>query len=144
MTNAPSDWLESLSTEIAECLIPAAPPTPLAAHVQPGETAAGEPAAEISLFYGAIEIVGGPRCGERTDIPFWLDLLKLTQTFDRIDEFSWQTATLGPDDDLGPHVAIEGSYEGRPVRVRILATAPERFPAIRTVAARRTAPADRT
>jgi hypothetical protein len=143
MTQAPSDWLDTLATQIAECLVPASPPTPLAAHVQSGLTAAGEPTQEVSLFYGAIEVVGGPHCGERADVPFWIDLLGLARVFDRIGEFSWQTAALGADDDLGPHVAIEGAYDGLPVRVRVLATAPSRFPATRTAAARQAAPADR-
>jgi hypothetical protein len=142
MSDPPSDWLATLSAAVAECLIPASEPAPLAAHVQTSRDE-GEPVREVSLFYGATEIVGGARCGARCEPPFWIDLLGLAEAFDRIDSFSWQSAGLGPDDDLGPHVAVEGVYAGRPVRVRVLAVSPRQLPAARTLAACGAVRADR-
>lgn len=126
------EWVSALAAAIAEHLVAASIPAPMGAHVQKGTEATDPDIWEVSLFYGKTEIVGGPRDGRRTDTPFWLDLAGLGKVFDRVEGFSWQAAPLGPNDDLGPHVAIDGTYEGNRVRVRMLATAPERFPPARS------------
>jgi hypothetical protein len=127
----PPDWLSALTSAIAECLVAASIPAPMGAHVQRAADADPE-VWEVSIFYGKTEIVAGPQDGKRTDTPFWLDLSAVRQVFDRVTGFHWQAAPLGPQDDLGPHVAIDGEYLGHPVRVRVLAAAPDRFPAARS------------
>jgi len=142
MNHADPDWLNSLAETVAECLV-AVTPSSLAAHVQEGADDSGEPMDEVSFFYGATETIGGPKDGKRTHSPFWLDLAPLVAAFDSVDEFTWQAASMGPDDDFGPHVAIEGAFHGRPVRVRVLATSPKQFPAARTAENRRNTVATR-
>lgn len=137
MTSMPSDWLNALSNAVSECLLPAAAPSPIGAHVQTATDDAGRELSEVSLFYGATEVVGGSNDGQRSETPFWLDLAGLRAVFDRVDEFTWQASPLGPEDDLGPHIAIEGEFEGRPVRLRMLSRSPAQFPAARTADARR-------
>jgi hypothetical protein len=129
---SPPEWVSTLAAAIAEYLVAASIPAPMGAHVQKASDEAGGDVWEVSLFYGKTEIVGGPRDGKKTDTPFWLDLAGLSATFDRVDGLSWQAAPLGPNDDLGPHVAIEGEYLGNRVRVRILAAAPSQFPPARS------------
>lgn len=127
------DWITALAAALAEHFVAAAVPSPMGAHVQRSTDAdAPDGVWEVSLFYGKTEIVGGPQDGQRTDTPFWLDLNGVRGVFDRISGFHWQAAPLGPRDDLGPHVAIEGDYRGNPVRVRILAAAPTQFPSARS------------
>lgn len=118
------EWVNALTDAVTPHLIAAGPPSPVGAHLQEG---GGTEPCEVSLFYGGTEILGGARDGERTDLPFWLDLAGLTREFDRVERLSWQAVRLGPNDDLGPHVAIEGTFEGRPVRVRVLAASPAAF-----------------
>ncbi|HEX6984524.1 MAG TPA: hypothetical protein VF170_04070 [Planctomycetaceae bacterium] len=131
--DVPPDWLTALAGALAEHFVAAAVPSPMGAHVQRA-TDADAPAGvwEVSLFYGKTEVVGGSQDGRRVDTPFWLDLSGLREVFTRVDGFYWQAAPLGADDDLGPHVAIEGDYLGNAVRVRILAAAPPQFPSARS------------
>ena len=112
---------------LAQRLIAVGLAAPIGVHVQTGD----DELLELSLFYGRTEIVGGPHDGRTTSVPFWLDLHGLDGIFDLITEFAWQAAPLGDDDDLGPHIALEGVYDGHPVRIRLLAAAPARFPAAR-------------
>lgn len=127
---SPPEWITALASAITEHLVAASIPAPMGAHVQKADGDAD--AWEVSLFYGKTEIVGGPKDGKQTDTPFWLDLAGLGRVFDRVDGLTWQAAPLGPDDELGPHVAIEGEYLGNRVTVRILATAPQQFPPARS------------
>jgi hypothetical protein len=133
---APLDWLEPLSDVVASRLVAGPEDAPLGAHLQASPDEHGETVWELSLFFGATEVVGGPRDGERTRAAFWFDLAGLTEAFDRVDSFAWQAARLGADDDLGPHVAIEGVFRGRRVCVRMLAEEPSGLPPARSVEAR--------
>lgn len=129
---SPPEWVSALAAAIAEHLVAASIPAPMGAHVQKESNESAPDVWEVSLFYGKTEILGGPKDGKRTDTPFWLDLSGLSKVFDRVDGLAWQAAALGPEDDLGPHVAIEGEYLGHRVRVRILAAAPTQFPPARS------------
>ena len=144
MMTATPDWVSSLTEEIARHLVAAAVPAPIGVHVQRSDTPAStgprpstkrraprEPVWEVSLFYGKTEVLGGAGDGKRTDTAFWLDLAAVTAAFTSVEGFFWQAAPLGPEDDLGPHVAVEGVYDGHRVRLRVLAAAPERFPSAR-------------
>ncbi len=138
MTAAP-DWASSLTDQIARHLVAVAIPAPIGVHVQRSEPpgcgdplAADEPEWDVSLFYGKTEVLGGPGDGKRTDTAFWLDLAAVCGAFSSVEGVVWQASPLGPDDDFGPHVAIDGVYDGRRVRLRVLAAAPERFPSART------------
>ena len=142
MNHADPDWLSTLAAAVAECLVEAAS-LPLAAHVQAGVDGLGEPLDEVSFFFGATETVGGAKDGKRTHVPFWVDLAPLVTAFESVEEFSWQATSMGPDDDFGPHIAVEGLFAGRPVRVRVLASSPKQFPAARTAESRRNTVANR-
>jgi hypothetical protein len=132
--DAAPDWLPTLTEALAPHLVAAALPAPMGAHVHRagGEEQHPDGVWEVSLFYGRTEIVAGPQDGRRTDTAFWLNLAGLAELFDRVDAFYWQASPMGPGDDLGPHVAIEGEFLGNSVRVRILAAAPPQFPAARS------------
>lgn len=82
---------------------------------------------EVTIFVGGTEIVGGELDGQIRFSKFHLDLRELFDLFDFVDEFHWQAARMGPDDDLGPHVSVEGAVEGRSVWLRVLAYPPARF-----------------
>ena len=87
---------------------------------------------EVSLFASRTEIIGGPFDGRERSSSFQVDLKGVAAIFDAVLQFHWQTHSLGGEDDLGPHIAVEGTYEGRSVWVRVLSESPERFDAGRS------------
>ncbi len=82
---------------------------------------------EVTIFVAATEVLGGPLDGQKSWSPFSLDLQSLQQAFATIESFHWQSLQLGPDDDLGPHVSIEGTFGGHRVWLRVAAKASNRF-----------------
>lgn len=84
---------------------------------------------EITLFASQTEIVGGPKDGGMRPSRFHVELIGLAAIFDEVESAYWQAQQLGENDDLGPHVGVEGVYAGHRVWLRIPAVAPSRFPA---------------
>lgn len=80
---------------------------------------------EITLFAGSVETLGGVYDGAFVPCRFQFDMLGLAEIFENVTSFHWQPLTMAADDELGPHVAIEGRFNGHKVWVRILANAPE-------------------
>lgn len=70
-----------------------------------------------------MELVGGAEDGEIVAPGFSLDLEELRTEFDQITGCCWQS--LGYPRGEGPHVSIEGLYQGHEVLVQVLAYAPE-------------------
>ena len=69
-----------------------------------------------------MELVGGAHDGEVVAPDFTLDLEQLRSAFETIAAFGWNALGLyGP---AGPHVHVEGIYQGREVYLQILAHAP--------------------
>jgi hypothetical protein len=77
----------------------------------------------VEIYPKSVEVVGGADDGEVVAPAFSLDLEGLWSVFERVDAFSWQS--LGYPLGEGPHVSIEGVYQGHEVYVQILAYAPE-------------------
>ena len=82
---------------------------------------------EVSLFAANTETIGGERDGCVSYSRFGLDLKELMTAFDEIATCSWQALSLGSDDEVGPHVSLEGTFEGHNVWLRVLAQPPARF-----------------
>ena len=78
---------------------------------------------ELVIYPKPVELVGGAEDGEIVAPGFSLDLEGLRSLFERVDDFSWQA--LGFPQSEGPHVSIEGVYDGREVYMQILAYAPD-------------------
>lgn len=87
---------------------------------------------ELTLFASATETVGGQYDGRRTTSRFVLNLENILDNFDTVNKFHWQAHALGPLDDLGPHLSIEGTVDGHSVWLRVLASPPEEVDAGRT------------
>ncbi len=121
MSSAPR-WLATLAQRLANEIVPIGAEPEFGCHY-----CFAEGQWEVTLFVGPVEIVGGPRDGERIDTPFFLSLLNVPSLFDDVREMAWQGTSLGEQDDVGPHIAIEAVYEGHPVWVRIAASAPAPF-----------------
>ena len=76
---------------------------------------------DVLIFPTPVELLGGAHDGAVVAPGFSLDLEGLRSEFDEVTAFSWQA--LGFSD--GPHVAIEGVYQGHEVYVEILAYPPD-------------------
>ena len=77
----------------------------------------------VLVYLSPVELIGGAHDGEIVAPGFYLDLEGLRSLFDRVDDFSWQAFGLTLDD--GPHVSIDGIYQGHEVFLQVQAYAPE-------------------
>ena len=88
---------------------------------------------EITLFVSSTEVYGGALDGSCSVSPFMLDLRVLMDLFDSIESCYWQAQTMADDDQLGPHVGLEGLFEGHSIWLRITAEPPSQFESGRRV-----------
>ena len=80
---------------------------------------------EIAVYSTPGEIVGGAQDGAVIVPGFSLDMQGLISAFEKVAVFHWRSQSFGPHDNLGPHVSIEGVYQGHEVWLQVLAEAPE-------------------
>lgn len=119
----PPEWIASLADQVSAQIIAVDFLSPVGCHFHQAEDAW-----EISLFASQTEILGGPQDGSRRPSRFHLDLKPLLEIFESVDAVYWQAHGLGRADELGPHVGVEGRYQGHQVWLRVLAHAPRQFP----------------
>ncbi len=122
MPVSPPGWLKELADATALLMMPADVIAPIGCHY-----CCVDDVWEITLFASSTQIVGGGRDGEVRRSRFTFDIQALTVNFAHVSQVSWQAHALGPDDELGPHVAIEGKFGDQEVRLRVLAFPPKRF-----------------
>lgn len=122
----PPEWIDALANAAAKAVEPlnSKPLAPLACHYTKFESVW-----EITLFMEATEVVGGPEDGSVKQLPIGVRICEVLDLFQSISSCNWLAHSSGADDDLGPHLSIDGSYKGRRVWLRILSQAPRRFPA---------------
>lgn len=123
MTSPPS-WLSRLSQQIAAEIAPVDLMSPIGCHYF------HEPLAdewEITLFASSTEIVGGEFDGLSHASKFTVNIADVVKCFDTARRVHWQNLPIADDDELGPHLSVEGEFEGHDVWLRILATAPPQF-----------------
>ncbi len=127
---SPPVWIAKLANELSLHLCAVDLLSPLGCHFYHNKALDQW---EVTLFASRTHIVGGPLDGREKSSSFHVDLQGVHETFDEVLNFHWQPQSLGGEDDLGPHVAVEGTFDGRSVWVRILAESPERYEAGRHV-----------
>ena len=116
--NLPVVWIHGLVEAVAECMEADSPMGPLGYRY--GEE---DGLWQIDLYPTPVELVGGADDGEVVAPGFSLDIEQLRGLFDRIDALAWQS--LGFPSGEGPHVAVEGVYQGHEIFVQVLAYAPD-------------------
>ncbi len=126
MSPPPPSWLARLADNVASQFYAADILAPLGCHYYHNKALDQY---EVTLFASRTEIVGGKFDGVQTESRFNLDLKGLMNLFRDVITCHWQPQLLGPDDELGPHISIEGTYENRSVWLRVLAKPPERYSA---------------
>ena len=82
---------------------------------------------EVTLFVSSTEVYGGALDGQSTVSRFMIELRELMEAFDVIESFYWQAQKMADDDQLGPHVGVEGIVGGHSVWLRITAEPPDQF-----------------
>lgn len=123
---SPPEWLAELANLVASEMYPIDLLAPLGCHYHYNDEIDGGQW-EVTVFAGSTEIVGGEFDGMQQPSRFCLNLGSMLKYFGEVSTFHWQTAPVAEDDELGAHVAIEGTYKGQSVWLRVLAEAPERF-----------------
>ena len=84
---------------------------------------------EVTIFASMTEVIGGQQDGLRLPSRFVLDVGGLISLFSEIEQIRWQTLREGEDDEVGSHLAIEGTYQNEHLLLRVPAEAPARFEA---------------
>lgn len=121
---APPSWLNSMANQVASLMYDVDVLSPIGCHFFFNDS---RNEWEVTLFASNTEIVGGEWDGVLAPSKFCFDILKVGQIFGEIQAMHWQALPVDFDDQLGPHVSIEGTYEGHQVWVRVLAESPEEF-----------------
>ncbi len=122
----PPNWLAETVNRVATRFHSADSLAPLGCHYYHDEQ---HGIWEVTIFVSRTETVGGELDGKFTNSRFSVDLTGLESIFSEIERFSWQAASLGDDDDLGPHLAVEGRIKGHHVWLRIVANPPPQYEA---------------
>lgn len=117
-----SSWLDRLADSVSAILTPLNSSLLLGCH-----SCEVDGVWEVSLFPGSTEVWGGRNDGRRIHPGFVLDILTLLSLFENVQDLTWQSRAFDRQDELRAHVRLEGSYEGHPIRLQILAKAPPNF-----------------
>ncbi len=117
-TDEPETWLDDLVEAVAGKMTDESGPGTLGSRYREEDGCW-----EILIYPMPVELVGGAEDGGIVAPGFSLDLDGLRSLFERVDDFSWQS--LGLSDSEGPHVSIEGVYQGHEIYLQVLAYAPE-------------------
>lgn len=112
------DWLDLLLDAVTSCIEADSPMGPLGFR-----TWEEEGFWEVRIFPTPVELVGGAHDGEVVVTGFRLDLEQLRQEFASVVAFGWNA--LGLTWPEGPHIYLEGVFQGREVFLQVLAYAPE-------------------
>ncbi|MEZ6056095.1 MAG: hypothetical protein R3C01_05255 [Planctomycetaceae bacterium] len=116
----PPAWLNELVQQVTQRILPIDPQSPIGCHYcQYGDEW------EVTVFVSRTEVFGGEFDGEAFSSRFHFDLMGMQSIFTELDAFSWQPLSIGADDDLGPHIAMEGVYAGERVWLRVTSEQPK-------------------
>ena len=118
------DWLDTLANEVARRIYAVDVLSPVGCHSFYNEE---EDLWEVTVFASSTEVIGGRLDGKITSSKFGVDVLGVSELFSDVVCIDWQSHRVGPEDELGAHISIEGTFQGVSVWLRVLAQAPERF-----------------
>lgn len=121
-SSRPPSWLNDLTQAVAAAIVPTDVMPPLGCHFFDGEGLC-----EVTLFAAKTEVIGGERDGFQFPAEFILDIAGILSLFSDVRSIEWQALPYERDDEIGAHVAIEGTYAGEDLLLRIPAQAPDRF-----------------
>jgi len=115
-------WIRQLVESVSKVTMAISDETELGCHVyrnQSGEIDEWE----ITLF-GDPSTLGGRLASYAIDPVLSVDALALAMIFDTILSCRWQSGKINSQDDLGPHLSVEGILNGESVWLRIVGKKP--------------------
>jgi len=113
-----TDWLDGLLEAVVNCVEADSPMGPFGLRYSQEDDFW-----EVSIYPTAVELMGGAHDGEIVAPGFSLDLEGLRALFDTVVACSWNA--LGLNYPEGPHLSIEGVYQGHEIWLQVLAQSPE-------------------
>lgn len=116
----PPAWMNSLVDVVFGCIEAHNPMGPLGFRFRKEEDIW-----EIVVYPTPVELTGGVMDGTVVSPGFSMDLQQLSSAFDCVDETHWCAHGFGPHDPEGPHISIEGIYQGHNISLQVLAEAPD-------------------
>ena len=111
------DWLDELYAALVGCVAADSPMGPMGLRSWEEEGFW-----EVWVYPMPVELVGGRHDGAVVVSGFSFDLQQLREVFESVAAFGWNA--LGLNWPQGPHVYVEGIFQGREVYVQVLAYAP--------------------
>ena len=120
MESRPPAWMESLVDTVGDCLEVYSEAGPLTFRW--GQE---DDLWRVMVYLAPVELVGGASDGAMVYPSFSLDLQELTSALDETAAVRWHAHSLSNHDFAGPHIAVEGTYQGRYVYLQVLSDAPE-------------------
>jgi hypothetical protein len=112
------DWLDELYEALVGCVEADSPMGPMGLRSWEEEGFW-----EVWVYPTPVELVGGRHDGEVVVPGFSFDLQQLREVFESVGAFGWNA--LGLNWPQGPHVYVEGVFEGREIFLQVLSYAPE-------------------
>ena len=120
MAQCSTDWIEELAELVSGCIEAHSPMGPMK-----WQYLEEDDLGELLVYPTPVELVGGEEDGAIVIAGFYLDLHELLAAFEQVTGLQWYAHGLGPYDRDGPHVSLEGIYQGHEVWLRVLAEPPE-------------------
>jgi hypothetical protein len=124
--NAP-EWVRQLVDSVADQITSLNVEGELGCHVYKNQSA-GFDEWEITIFGEPVPMGGGRLAGYSVTPVFSIDALSVAALFDTPLSCRWQTGFVNGDDDLGPHLSVEGIQNGVAVWLRIVSEKPQAIP----------------
>lgn len=115
----PPSWIEEFVQQVSYCLFPEEVPAPLGCHYHE----------ELGCWEIALFPSQRRRRGYREErpSPFSFDIRQMLPLFDELEHLDWVAVPMSEENEVGPHLLIEGEVHGNPVLLRICAEIPLRF-----------------
>jgi hypothetical protein len=116
----PPSWIEEFVQQVSYCLFPQEVPAPLGCHYH-YEIGCWE----IALFPSQQRRRGGVR--QERPSPFSFDIRQVLPLFEELEHLDWVAMPISEENEVGPHLLIEGVVGNHPVLLRICSEIPLRF-----------------
>ena len=120
----PAKWVNEFVTRVTDAMTMLNEPAEIACHFYWNESVGSDGEWEITLF-AEPEMLGGRLDAYPIQPATSVDVVSVLTVFDSLDSCRWQSEAVTFDDDLGPHLSVEGTYQGHLIWLRLLSRAPE-------------------
>ncbi len=108
MADNPSAWLSEFVEAVSDCMESHSAAGPVGWRVYEED----DDTVELLIYAMSVELMGGEYDGTIVLPGFSLDVQALQSLFERVTALDWKAQGLGPSDDAGPCLSIEGIYQG--------------------------------